>query len=383
MIHQNQTQNQARKPTDVRDSDKVTDIPEDIFSFLFANYPPDDVDIPLSLVSPNDSIWDQHRTATQRVSEIYNNHPEFQKWGERTANCSPWLLFKDVERKFKLSEAFFCHVRMCPTCQWRKSLYEKARAYRAMDIILNNPEYENLSFIFLTLTVENCPVSELRLTLSRMNKSWKRLIEREIYEKTFKGFVKMTEITRDKKRPNTHAHPHFHVLLVANKSYFTDPKKYLNSNRWAELWGDCLRVGYVPVVDVRGIRPKRKKGVKLTDLTPQERKDGIRSAVAELIKYSVKPADMLGDGSQASHEWFLELSRQIKGLKFVSSGGILKDLLRDRVLLDDDMVHVGESDASDDAVSASDSDDKRRISFRYRPTKEGYYYDPRYNEGDT
>lgn len=382
MIHQNQTQNQAQKPTDVRDSEKITDLFDDIFSYLYENHPPDDVAIPLSLVSPNDSIWDQHRTATQQVSEIYNNHPEFQKWGERTANCSPWLIFKDVENKFKLSEAFFCHVRMCPTCQWRKSLYEKARAYRAMDTILNNPEHENLSFIFLTLTAENCPVSELRSTLSHMNKSWKRLIERDIYQKTFKGFVKMTEITRDKKRPNTHAHPHFHVLLVANKSYFSDPKKYLSSNKWAELWGDCLRVDYIPIVDVRGVKPKRKKGVKIKDLTPEDRKDGIRSAVAELIKYSVKPADMLGDGSQAAQAWFLELSIQIKGLKFVSSGGILKDLLKDRVLSDDDMVHVGESDASDDANSDANSDDTRRISFNYRPSEKAYYYNPRYNEGE-
>jgi hypothetical protein len=45
--------------------------------------------------------------------------------------------------------------------------------------------------------------------------------------------------------------------------------------------------------------------------------------VAETLKYSVKPEDMM------DRDWLLELTRQVFKLRFVASGGVLKDMLRE------------------------------------------------------
>ena len=44
-------------------------------------------------------------------------------------------------------------------------------------------------------------------------------------------------------------------------------------------------------------RKRQAKGEEITD-------DDIKSGIVETLKYAVKPADIMGDGSPASHEWF-------------------------------------------------------------------------------
>jgi hypothetical protein len=48
-------------------------------------------------------------------------------------------------------------------------------------------------------------------------------------------------------------------------------------------------------------------------------------AVAEILKYAVKPSDMVRD-----HDWFLELTDQLRGTRGVAIGGILKRYIVDR-----------------------------------------------------
>lgn len=48
-------------------------------------------------------------------------------------------------------------------------------------------------------------------------------------------------------------HPHFHVLIAVNKSYFTS-RDYLSQARWTAAWQQALQVDYTPIVDVRRIK---------------------------------------------------------------------------------------------------------------------------------
>jgi hypothetical protein len=49
------------------------------------------------------------------------------------------------------------------------------------------------------------------------------------------------------------------------------------------------------------------------------------SAVAEILKYAVKPSDMVRD-----HDWFLELTDQLHKTRAVAIGGILKRYIKER-----------------------------------------------------
>ncbi|KYI93173.1 hypothetical protein AIZ11_24710, partial [Salmonella enterica subsp. enterica serovar Typhimurium] len=94
-------------------------------------------------------------------------------------------------------------------------------------------------------------------------------------------------------------------------------RDYVKHARWGELWRECLRVSYDPNVDVRAVKPRKPKdGESLACATAEL----VRGAVAETLKYSTKPADMVADP-----EWFLELTRQTHKRRFVATGGALKD----------------------------------------------------------
>lgn len=192
------------------------------------------------------------------------------------------------------------------------------------------------------------------------------------------GWIRTTEVTRptlprkNKKAPavycpktkNTHAHPHFHVILMVKPSYFSHG--YIKQSRWSELWGDCLRVDYLPVVDVRTVKPK--KGNEKND-------DGVKAAIMETLKYAVKPSDIIEDyENPKSREWFYELTRQTHKLRFVASGGALKDALKqDDDITNEDMIDTGNDDETTET-------DDRRLNFTYYPSQTKYLYNPNHNE---
>ena len=179
------------------------------------------------------------------------------------------------------------------------------------------------------------------------------------------GWIRTTEVTRDKERPNEYAHPHFHVILMVKPSYFA--KGYVKHMDWVRAWGECLRVDYLPNVDIRTVKPKAK------DIDDPGK--GIKSAIAETMKYAIKPEDMIGDESLQAVNWFHEYTRQVFKLRFVASGGALKNALKaDDKITDQDMIT-----ADQDPQAELIEKDPRRLNFTYLPTKKGYFYNPKYN----
>lgn len=361
MITKTNTQNQ---PFDPSTQGKREHTLKQIFDFLYDNDLPKGVEIGLSEISEKDKKWDYHRSDTQTVSEIFSYSSEFQRWHERMNDCSTFLLFKQENDAIKLSQSFFCHVRHCPVCQWRKSLYWKAMLHRALDTIL--PQYPSHRFIFLTLTVPNPPIHELRNTLKHMNKAWARLIERLEFSRVVDGWVRTTEVTKDKRQPNTHAHPHFHAILMVKSNYFS--KNYIKQERWLELWQQSLRLDCWLSVGIQAVKPKASA------LASGQYMDGVRYAVAETMKYSVKPSDMMGDGSLSAHKWFYEFCTQVKKMRFVATGGVLKNVLKniDKVT-DEQMIHM-----TDTPPDIESEQDKRQIVFRYTTTQRRYIFKGRY-----
>lgn len=322
--------------------------------FIYHNPNAIDFDVKLSSLSKRDKVWDKHRAQTQDVASIYENS-EFSKYAERLADCSTYLDFAiDEQKGLNLKRSFFCKVRNCPVCQWRKSLYWKAMMYRAYDKIKN--DYAGHRWIFLTLTVENPKIEDLRASLQVMNKAFYRLVRRKEFKYVL-GFIRTTEVTRDKKRPYTHAHPHFHCMLLVDKAYF-EKKNYVHHDDWVVAWAECLGVSYLPNVDVRAVYSK------------SDEKD-LRDVVSETLKYACKPSDMIFDRSKESNYWFLEYTRQVNKLRFVNTGGILKNALKDENdITNKDMIVINESEQD------SDKTDDRILSFSYYPKKRCYIFKP-------
>lgn len=289
--------------------------------------------------SPTDKPWDIHRGQVDAVGGIYARALEFERLAARMSECSGSLSFNwsddqsTGETRLKLTKAQFCRVRYCPICQWRRSLMWQARFYQALPAI--TAAYPKARWLFLTLTIQNCEITDLSQTLKTMNQAWKRLIDRQEL-KPIQGWLRTTEVTRGQDRS---AHPHFHVLLMVSPSWFKG-QNYVKQSRWVELWRDALRANYLPNVDIRTVKAK---GTNSTDDVATLLKD----AVAETLKYSTKPADMTTDP-----QWFLELTKQTHKKRFMASGGVLKDLLREDQETNDDLIHADGTDLSEPVDSS-------------------------------
>lgn len=311
----------------------------------------------LADLSPKDKPWDVHRAQAEDVQAIYATAEEFDRYAQRISKCSGVLRFAwnpdpdTGELRLRLREARFCRVRHCPVCQWRRSLMWLARFYQSLPAIQH--EHPTARWLFLTLTVRNCAITDLRETLRGMNAAWNRLRVRTEFRPVL-GWVRTTEVTRGR---HGSAHPHFHVLLMVPPSMFT--RHYVTHSRWVELWQETARLDYTPVVDIRTVKDKTPKRDALS---------GLRAAAAETLKYSVKPADMVADSG-----WFLEMTRQVHRLRFVATGGLLKDVLRVDDETDEDLILAD--------VPAEVEDNGSRLAFKWRPSERRYRRFPKGDRG--
>ena len=88
------------------------------------------------------------------------------------------------------------------------------------------------------------------------------------------------------------------------------------------MWGESLRINYKPIVDVRAIKQNTKRSsLKVNNVNVSH----MWFIVSEILKYSVKPSDMIRD-----YEWFLTLSNQVVKTRAVAVGGVLKQYLKAR-----------------------------------------------------
>jgi hypothetical protein len=93
------------------------------------------------------------------------------------------------------------------------------------------------------------------------------------------------------------------------------------------MWKRALQVDYSPILDVQAV----KQGSKPMELVP------------ELMKYCVKEGDLV-----KSREWFLELTKQMHGMKLIATGGILKDSLKELEEEPEDLIGDDGSQESED-----------------------------------
>lgn len=279
----------------------------------------------LTDISEKDKPWDSHRAIADEIANLYKMADNY-KYFERISECSQTLKFcfesiNPQEMRLRLKEARFCRVRHCPVCQWRRSLMWRARFFNALPKI--QEKYPKAQWIFLTLTIRNCHISDLRDTLKMMNAAWGRLIKRKNFPAL--GFVKSVEVTRGKDGT---AHPHFHCMLMVNSSYFK--KGYISQEKWVNMWKDCLKIDYDPIVNIKRI--KSQEG-------------NLHKAICETLKYSVKESDLIKDAG-----WLDALTKQLHKTRAIAIGGCLRDFIRD----EDPEDLISEEDTDDNANTDSD-----------------------------
>ena len=250
----------------------------------------------------------------------------------RVSECGTFLEFKRnlLDNTLKLNQSNFCKVRLCPMCAWRRSLKIFGQVSKVMNEALKHNDYR---FIFLTLTCKNVHGTELSHTINELFRAYNLLTKRKQFKSAAKGWFRALEVTHnlDIKSSNYDTYqPHFHVILMVNKSYFKDTKIYITQEEWTNLWRSCLKVDYTPIVDVRAFRTTGKAQTS--------------KSVAESAKYTVKDNDyIIPDDEELTDDAVMILDYSLSNRRLVAFGGELRKIHK-ALNLDDmekgDLVHT-------------------------------------------
>lgn len=281
--------------------------------------------------------WREKKIKTIPLAESYKRLG-FKKY-YRVKDCGDYLEFRKFnDGSIKLNRANFCKVRLCPMCSWRREKKIFAQVSRVMDNALGKKEYR---FIFLTLTCKNVQGSELCGTLDSLFHSFKKLSERKKFKASIKGWFRALEVThnldKDSKDYDTY-HPHFHVILMVNKSYFTDKYYYISHEEWTSLWKQSMKVNYTPIVNIKAFKTGTKREVA--------------KSVSESAKYTVKDNDyIISDDEEMTDSAVMILDKALESRRLVAFGGEFKKIHKQLSLddaVDGDLICMNDDKLRDD-----------------------------------
>lgn len=273
--------------------------------------------------------WAEHRAGTDILAFAYEGIDESK--AVRLRSCAPRLFYtvvdEDGTKRIKLHTAWFCRVRLCPVCQWRRSLKvygQAAEIVRAADAKVKG----GYGWIMLTLTMRNVDGKLLSAAIDKMGRSWHRLLKLDAWKKAVLGTMRSLEVTHNTDPASASYdtyHPHYHVLLCVDQKYFKS-RHYLSRDAWAALWQRALRVDYKPQVWV-----SRVKG-------------DTAAAIAEVAKYASKPGDyIIPEDIDAMLSAVQVLDKALNRRRLVGWTGLLKEIHAE-LQLDDtengDLVHT-------------------------------------------
>ena len=217
-------------------------------------------------------------------------------------NCSKFMMFyaDESKEKLKLMKSNSCKNRFCPMCSWRKAKKDALKNSIIMKKLIADNQY---AFLFLTLTAANVPGEELEKEIKDYVVAFKRLTKLKEFQKINIGYIRKLEVTYNKEK-NTY-HPHYHILLCVNKSYFTS-RDYIKQKKWLTMWQRAKRDKTITQVDIRKI-----------ELNKEDK------SFLEISKYTAKDSDYL-----QSQEVFNVFYDSLKGKQVITYNFIFKELAK-------------------------------------------------------
>lgn len=257
-------------------------------------------DVLIDLKGKKITPWREKKERSFLLSQSYYRL-KLKKF-DRVSDCSSFLEFhRFSDNTLNLSYANFCRDRLCPMCSWRRSLKIFGQTSKILNYLEINYSYR---YLFLTLTVKNVFSFELSETIDNMFYGFKKMFQFNSIKKMCKGTFRALEVTYNKNDGSFH--PHFHIIIAVNKSYFDDKKQYLKHDDFRNLWKKSMDLDYEPQVNIKAFSKNW-------------------TGVAEASKYSVKDSDFLiSDNEELTDKLVSVFDSVLKGRRLASYTGALK-----------------------------------------------------------
>lgn len=298
--------------------------------------------------------WGRYKLANEYLALAYDDIDK--RKAERLRSCGKFLLFDvDENNNKRLVSANSCRVRLCPLCAWRRSL---KCFHDTMQIVQYINEHYKLSYIFVTLTVRNCKADKLSETIDLLLSAFNRLFKRKEIVRAWRGCVRNLEVTHNVDVNDVSYdtyHPHLHLLVAVNKSYFTS-RDYISRDKLRRLWADCLRI------DDEEYR-------KWLQVEIQACKDTDAKAVAECSKYASKAKDyLIFDDWNLTVDTVKVLDKALANRKLVHYVWLFRDVKKTLKI----------SDVNDDNVDLVHISDDSNFSVKQK--QEMYFWHSGYSQ---
>ena len=312
--------------------------------------------------------WRQHKLESELLAEAYSiaadrwPGPDAVQWARRAdtvQTCGTHPVFErhtaPEGQYLTLKSANFCRDRLCPLCQWRRSLKLGAQC-RAVVAEADRRKIARdrvtWRWIMLTLTQRNVDGPDLAAEIDRIHAAVKVLVKSPRWRAAVRGWLRVTEVTRnsDYNSPNYGTyHPHLHILIAVPRRYFTTDI-YIPAAEWQAMWRTYMHLNYNPDIDVRVVTAKGQT-IDATDPT-----QSMGAAVAEVTKYAAKPGSyLIASDLDATVDAVATLATALRGRRLCAWGGVCKEAAQALHLdsLDTgDLVHIDEDATGDPAADA-------------------------------
>ena len=230
--------------------------------------------------------------------------------------------------KHRVLSAFFCKKRLCPMCDWRRSLNLCSQLTDIFTVL--SVERPSVRFAFLSLTIRNMTGEEFPAAIDQIQKGFRALLRR--YRKRLSdvlGGFRSLEVTINPDDGTFH--PHLHAVLALNSSYYKGTG-YITQAEWADMWRDVLSLDYTPSTFINNI--------KTDEHTDNETKaHEFRCTAAEVAKYCVKSADyLLPNDLEETDRRVAVLAPALHHRRLVNMWGLIKDYHKRLNLCDPDTI---------------------------------------------
>jgi len=308
--------------------------------------------------------WRPKKVRNLVLSDSYKRLGNDKKSSDIKA-CALTLVYDTNEETLRkyLKNAYFCQKRLCPMCQWRKSIKTFYELSKVMDV--TEQRNKDLVPVFLTLTVKNCKGDELPRLISDVLQGWYQLTKHRKMNRIVKGWFRALEVTYDgdkvisKRRYNKRQeeydrkgikagdvnlnydtfHPHIHAILLVEKGYFTG-KDYMHTTEWVQLWRTSAGLDYDPTCDIRKVRKNKGK-----------QKD-----VADVAKYTLKDMEYIKDDKELTDKLVNILDGALHRRRLYAYGGVLKEVAKDLNVNtknpdSGDLVHIDDDSIREDIAT--------------------------------
>lgn len=226
--------------------------------------------------------WTLRKNQSKAIAKAYRKIGHENR-ANNIQSCGDYLKFQECSHGHyrKLAFASFCKQRLCPMCQWRRSLKTFNQVYQVMEQHKKGRETDVP--VMLTLTVPNISSESLNHTVSEMSKAWNNILRHYSFFKHVTGWFRSLEVTYNRYRKDFH--PHYHVLLMVKK---TEYYQYCN----------LKKVDGKPTIQATQESIGAEWGRLLGSSTPyiahlQKLTSNDAKMIAEVAKYATKPSSYI------------------------------------------------------------------------------------------